>query len=91
MKKFEEKPTCSHCKKKGHEEEKCWKLHTEILPKKFQNKRKQNTVATTQQYIGSDLGNETKITTMGSKVISIFGSSSSVQSCKLESVLNQNK
>jgi hypothetical protein len=34
--KEEEKPTCSHCKKKGHEEEMCWNLHPERLPKEVQ-------------------------------------------------------
>jgi hypothetical protein len=29
VKKDEEKPTCPHCKRKGHEEEQCWKLHLE--------------------------------------------------------------
>jgi hypothetical protein len=33
--KDEYKPTCSHCKIKGHEEEQCWKLHPELRPKKF--------------------------------------------------------
>jgi hypothetical protein len=30
VKKDEERPTCSHCKRKVHEEEKCWKLHLEL-------------------------------------------------------------
>jgi hypothetical protein len=40
VKKDEEKPTCSHCKRKGHEEAKCWKLHPKLRPKKIQNKGK---------------------------------------------------
>ena len=31
MKKEWDKPTCSHYKKKGHEEARCWKLHIELL------------------------------------------------------------
>ena len=27
MKKGDERPTCSHCQKQGHKEEKCWKIH----------------------------------------------------------------
>jgi hypothetical protein len=30
VKKVEEKPTCPHCKRKGHEEALCWKLHPEL-------------------------------------------------------------
>ena len=28
-----EKPTCSHCQKKGHADVKCWKLHPKLKPK----------------------------------------------------------
>ena len=38
-----------------------------MKPKKFNNKGKQKTTANTQQDLGSDLGDETKITTMGMK------------------------
>ena len=37
VKKEEEKPTCSHCQKKRHEEAKCWKLHLEFKPKWFKD------------------------------------------------------
>ena len=30
VKKDEEKPTCSHCKRKGHEEAQCWKIHPKL-------------------------------------------------------------
>jgi hypothetical protein len=72
VKKFKEKPTCSHCGKKGHEEDKCWKLHPEFLPKKFQNKEEQKTAATVQQDLGSDSGDETMIVSMGIKGISFL-------------------
>ena len=45
----------------------CWQLHPKMKPKKFNNKGKQNTVATTQQDFGSNSGDETKITTMDMK------------------------
>jgi hypothetical protein len=38
--KEEEKPTCSHYKKKGHEESMCWKLHPERLANNFKDKGK---------------------------------------------------
>ena len=30
-----ERPTCSHCRK-GHDVSKCWKLHPELRPKKYE-------------------------------------------------------
>ena len=44
----EENPTCSHYKKKGYEEAKCWNLHPKVLPKNFKDKGKQNTIAIVQ-------------------------------------------
>jgi hypothetical protein len=60
-----EKFTCKHCSKDGHDEDHCWKLHPERRPKKFGNKGKSKTVATIQHDLGSDSGDETKITAMG--------------------------
>ena len=62
-----EKFTCKHCSKDGHDEDHCWKLHPERRPKKFgnNNKGKSKTVATALQDLGSDFGDETKITVMG--------------------------
>jgi len=51
MNKEEEKPTCSHFQKKGHEEEKCWKLHLVMLPNKFMDKGKQKSTTIVQQYL----------------------------------------
>jgi hypothetical protein len=67
VKKEGEKFTCKHCSKDGHDEDHCWKLHPERRPKKFgnNNKGKSKTVATVQHDLGSDSGDETKITTMG--------------------------
>jgi len=30
LKQVEERSTCSHCNKKGHEQSQCWKLHPEL-------------------------------------------------------------
>jgi hypothetical protein len=68
----EENPTCSHCNKKGHQEETCWKLHPERLPKKFNDKGTQK--ATT---IVKDLGLDSKVTIMGIKGTFFVASSSS--------------
>ena len=64
-----EKPTCSHCQK-GHDVSKCWKLHPELRPKKYggnKNKDKDNQVATAAliQDLGSDSGDDIKITAIG--------------------------
>jgi hypothetical protein len=60
-----EKFTSKHCSKDGHDEDHCWKLHPEKRPQKFSQKGNPKTVATIQQDLGSDLGDETKITAMG--------------------------
>jgi hypothetical protein len=65
VKKEGEKFTCKHCSKDGHDEDHCWKLHPERRPKKFGNNRKSKTAATIQHDLGSDSGDETKITAMG--------------------------
>jgi hypothetical protein len=80
VKKEGEKITCKHCSKEGHDEDHCWKLHPEKRPKKFNNKGKQKTVATTQHDLGSDSGDETKITTMGFKGKDSIASTSSSSS-----------
>ena len=50
--------SCSHYKKKGHDDEHCWKLHLE-----FKGKKKMD--ATTQQGHGSNSENEKQIVAMG--------------------------
>jgi hypothetical protein len=60
-----EKITCKHRSKDGHDEYHCWKLHPEKRPKTFNKKTKPKTAATTQHNLGSDSGDETKITAMG--------------------------
>jgi len=48
VKKEGEKITCKHYSKDSCDEDHCWKLHPELSPKKFNNKGKQKTTATTQ-------------------------------------------
>ena len=67
IKKEGEKSTCKHCSKEGHDEAHCWKLHHELRPKKLNNKGKQKTTITTQHDLGSNFGDDTKITTMVTK------------------------
>lgn len=33
-----DKPSCTHCKKEGHDEAHYWSLHLELKPKKFRSK-----------------------------------------------------
>jgi hypothetical protein len=54
VKREEGKPSCTHCKKNGHDDEHCWKLHLEKRPKQFGGKGKTKTIATVQQDLGSD-------------------------------------
>jgi hypothetical protein len=75
-----EKLTFKNCSKDGHDEDHCWKLHLEKRPKKFNNKGKTKTVATTQHDLGSNSEDETKIKAMdfqGKDFISSASSSSS--------------
>jgi len=66
IKKEGEKTICKHCSKEVHDEAHCWKLHPKMKPKRNNNKGKQKTTAITQEEdLGSELGDETKITTMG--------------------------
>jgi hypothetical protein len=77
-KKEGEKSSCTHCQKDGHDDEHCWKLHPELRPKRFGGQRKQKIVATVQQDLGSDSGDEEKITTVGLQgKVSLHASSSS--------------
>jgi hypothetical protein len=91
VKQVEGRPTCSHCKKKGHEESWCWKLHPDLQPKKFKDKGKKKIVASTHQDLGSDSEDESKIMAIGRKDISSINSNSSVQSTKMESDIDQKK
>jgi hypothetical protein len=57
--------SCTHCKKSGHNEEHCWKLHLEKKSKQFSGKGKTKIVATVQQDLGSESRDEGKITAAG--------------------------
>jgi hypothetical protein len=59
------KPSFTHCNRIGHDEEHYWKLHPEKKPKQFGGKGKTNTIATVQQDLGSELGDEGKIASAG--------------------------
>jgi hypothetical protein len=65
--KKEGKPSCKHCKKEGHDEDKCWQLHPEKRPKWFKENKGMQTVATTSKPtdLGSDSGDESKISLVG--------------------------
>jgi hypothetical protein len=63
----EENPSCKHCKKEGHDEDHCWKLHPEKRPKWFKENKGRQTIATTTRAtdLGSDLGDESKVSLVG--------------------------
>jgi hypothetical protein len=66
--KKEEKLSCKHCKKKGHDEDKCWQLHPDKRPKWFKGKKGTQTVAAMTSKpidLGSDSGDESKMTLIG--------------------------
>ena len=62
--KNEEKPKCSHCKRKRHDKDHCWKLHLELKPKWAQNRRDKEKDVVIVQDLGSYFEYETKVTTM---------------------------
>jgi hypothetical protein len=63
MTRKEERSSCKHCKKEGHDDDRCWQLHLEKRPKWFkENKGRQTIAATTQPIdLGSDSGDESKV------------------------------
>ena len=61
-----DKPSCTHCKKDGHEDEHYWSLHPELKPKKFSGKKKKTPTAI-QKDLGSDSGDETIVIAIGIK------------------------
>jgi hypothetical protein len=65
----EEKLSCKHCKKEGHDEDHCWQLHAEKRLKWFKEmKGRQIVVATirpTDLGSDSDSGDESKISVVG--------------------------
>jgi hypothetical protein len=65
IEKEEENLTCTHCKKRGTDEDHCWKMHRELRPKMYGGKGKKNIFFTVQQDLGSESGDETQITVVG--------------------------
>jgi hypothetical protein len=63
----EEKLSCNHCKKEGHDDDHCWKLHLEKRPKWLKERKGRQTMAATTRPtdFGYDSGDETKIATVG--------------------------
>jgi hypothetical protein len=59
----EDNPSCKNCKKERHDEDCCWKLHPEKRPKWFKEKKGRQTVTMTTRPtdLGSDLGDESKV------------------------------
>ena len=54
VKKEGEKLACKNCSKQRHDEDHCWKLHPEMRQKKFNNKGKQNSIATSEHGLRFD-------------------------------------
>ena len=69
MARKEEKPSCKKCKKEGHDEEHCWKLHPEKRPKWFKERKGRQTVAITTRPtdLGLDSVDESKVSSVGLK------------------------
>jgi hypothetical protein len=63
----EEKHSCKHYKKEGHDEDYCWKLHPEKIPKWFKENKGRQTVAakTRPTDLGSDSGDKSKVALVG--------------------------
>jgi hypothetical protein len=59
----EEKPSCKHCKKEGHDEDHCWQLHPEKRPKWFKERKGKQTftITTRPTNFRLDSGDESKI------------------------------
>jgi hypothetical protein len=45
----DEKPSCKHCKKEGHDEDRCWRLHLDKRPKWFKEKKGRQTLVATRR------------------------------------------
>jgi hypothetical protein len=64
-----ERPPCKNCKKEGHDEGRYWQLHPEKRPKWFKERKGKQTVAAATRPInlGSDSGDESKVSLVGMK------------------------
>jgi hypothetical protein len=63
----DEKPSCEHCNKEGHDVEKCWQLHPKKRPKWFKENKGRQTVAvkTRPKDLGSYSGDKSKVSLVG--------------------------
>jgi hypothetical protein len=63
----EERLSCKHCKKEGHDDVHCWQLHPEKRPKWFKESKGRQTTGTTSRRtdLGSDSDDEFKIIAVG--------------------------
>jgi hypothetical protein len=52
----EERLSCNHCMKEGHDEDRCWQFHPEKRPKWFKEKKGRQTIAATTRL--TDLGSD---------------------------------
>jgi hypothetical protein len=78
IKREEGNPSSTHCKKSGHDDEHCWKLHPDKRLKQFGGKGKKKIIATVKQDLGFDSGDEGNIIAVGVQgKDSIYASSNS--------------
>jgi hypothetical protein len=63
----DEKPICSHCEKKGHVEDRCWKLHLGLKPKWARHQKGKRKTTTIVRDHGLDSKDESKLIAMGLK------------------------
>jgi hypothetical protein len=63
----EERPSCKHCNKEGHDEGRFWHFHPEKRSKWFKEKKGRKTVVakTRPKDLGSDSGDESKVSLVG--------------------------
>ena len=80
MKKGEERPTCLHCQKKQHGEEKCWVLHSKLKLKWFKDQKGKKKATIIIEDLGLDSKDETKIAIVGVKGKAIVGNDSNIAS-----------
>jgi hypothetical protein len=63
----DEKPSCKHCNKEGHDDDRCWQLHPEKRLKWFKGRKGKQTFAATTRptNLGSDSSDESKVSLVG--------------------------
>jgi hypothetical protein len=87
-----EKPTCKHCKKVGHDEDRCWFLHLDLKPKKYAKQGRKNTaVVTIQVDLGLDSSDDTQVVAMGIRGINSVASTISSRSIDVNDESKRNE